>query len=77
MNDTFFLDTDTGSVECQVITSFYSEKTKKYYLVYEYVNDESDEMYVSAYDPEDESNTLNDVSSEELEEVANLLNEEM
>ena len=77
MNDTFFLDTDTGSVECQVITSLYSEKTKKCYLVYEYVNDESDEMYVSAYDPADESNTLNDVSSEELEEVANLLNEEM
>ena len=77
MNDTFFLDTDTGSVECQVITSLYSEKMKKYYLVYEYVHNESDEVYVSSYDPEDESNTLNDVSLEELEEVTKLLNEDM
>ena len=39
MEDTFFLDTTEGSIECRVITNLYSEKRKKHYLVYEYVDD--------------------------------------
>ena len=71
MEDTFFLDTDNGSIECRVITNLFSEKTKKHYLVYEYVNSD-DNLYVSSYDPDDESNTLNDVDEDELKEVIKL-----
>ena len=61
MEDTFFLDTNEGSIECRVITNLYSEKRKKHYLVYEYVDEKNDDLYVSSYDPEDESsvNELN------------------
>lgn len=76
MEDTFFLDTDNGSVECRVITNLYSDKTKKHYLVYEYVKSD-DNLYVSSYDPDDESNTLNDVSEDELDEVMNLFEDMM
>ncbi len=73
MEDTFFLDTNEGSIECRVITNLYSEKRKKHYLVYEYVDEKNDDLYVSSYDPEDETNTLNDVSdSDELREVTEL-----
>lgn len=72
--ETFFLDTESGSKECQVITSIYSETRKKYYLIYEYVEEESEEVFVSSYEPNDESGTLNDVTDErELAEIADFL----
>lgn len=73
MKDTFFLDTNEGSIECRVIANLYSEKRKKYYLVYEYVNKESEDLFVSSYEPEDETNTLNDINDPaELKEVTEL-----
>ena len=73
-DETFFLDTEVGSRECQVITSVYSESRKKYYLIYEYIDNKSDEVFVSSYVPDDESGTLNDITDEnELAEIADFL----
>jgi len=77
MPEKFILDTDTGSEECRIITSLYSETRKKHYLIYEYVNQLSDDIYVSSYDPDcDEDYELCDVTDEEeINEVAALLEE--
>ena len=41
--------------------------------MYEYVNEESEDLFVSSYDPEDETNTLNDINDPtELNEVTEL-----
>lgn len=72
--ETFFLDTEDGSEECRIITSIFSESRNKYYLVYEYVRP-SEELFVSSYNPNDESGTLEDVNEEELEEVSKYLTE--
>jgi len=74
LEETFFLDTENGSRECQIITSMYSETRKKYYLIYEYVDSDTDEVFVSSYEPNDEEGTLNDVTDEgALEEIAEFL----
>ena len=35
MQDTFYLETDEGTVECAVITTLFDEERKKNYVVYE------------------------------------------
>ena len=76
MNNTFFLDTDEGSIECKIITSLYSEKYKQFYLVYEETDKIDGDVFVSKYDPKDEENNLFDVSEKELKEVMTLLEDE-
>ena len=73
MQDTFYLETDEGTVECAVITTLFDEERKKNYVVYEYVNTKSEDIYVSSYDLDDETHTLEDVSEEEIKEIAALL----
>lgn len=74
--DRFYLDTEEGIVECQIITKIYSEERKKHYLIYEYVENESQDIYVSSYNPEDKEGNLNDVTNEqELEEITKFLEE--
>lgn len=74
--DRFYLDTEEGSIECQIITNIYSEERKKHYLIYEYVENESQYIYVSSYNPEDKEGNLNDVTNEqELEEITKFLEE--
>ena len=74
MPELFTLETDNGNVECRIITSLYSEEYKHHYLVYEYVNGPSDEIYVSIYNPDVEDDyELSDVVGDELEEVKKLL----
>ena len=80
MPEKFILDTDEGSFECRILTSLYQEKKKKHYLVYEYVDNSNDDIYVSEYDPDSEEDDyiLNDVSDpQELEEVSKLFEEFM
>lgn len=74
--DRFYLDTEEGSIECQIITNIYSEERKKHYLIYEYVENESQYIYISSYNPEDKEGNLNDVTNEqELEEITKFLEE--
>lgn len=74
-NETFILDTDTGSEECRIITTMFSETRKKYYVIYEYVENPSD-IFVSSYDPTDEEGILEDVTAEdELKEIIEFLEE--
>ena len=76
LDETFFLDTSDGSHECQVITSIYSETRNKYYLIYEYVDQDTEDIFVSSYDPNDEEALLKDITDEkELEEIASFLEE--
>ena len=78
MPEKFFLDTEDGSIECKIITSLYSEKRKKHYLIYQPEEQTNDDIFVSSYDPDidDEEYDLNDVNDEEeIEEVARLLEE--
>ena len=80
MPEKFILDTDEGSFECRILTSLYHEGRKKHYLVYEYVDNSNDDIYVSEYDPDSEEDDyiLNDVSDpQELEEVSKLVEEFM
>ena len=74
-NETFILDTYTGSEECHIITTMFSETRKKYYVIYEYVENPSD-IFVSSYDPTDEEGILEDVAAEdELKEITEFLEE--
>lgn len=75
MPDKFTLETEEGTQECRIITSLYSETRNKHYLIYEDINNTSEDVFVSSYDPDmDDDYELNDVSdSQELEEVAKLL----
>ena len=70
-NETFILDTDTGSEECRIITTMFSETRKKYYVIYEYVENPSD-IFVST----DEEGLLEDIKEEdELKEIIDFLEE--
>ncbi|MBR1679406.1 MAG: DUF1292 domain-containing protein [Bacilli bacterium] len=78
MPEKFYLDTDEGSEECKIITSLYSEKRKKHYLIYQPVEKKTEEIYVSIYDPdsdEEDYELIDVVDEDELEEVASLLEE--
>ena len=78
MPEKFFLDTENGSEECRIITSLYSEKRKKHYLIYQPIDKPTDDIFVSSFDPdseEDEYDLLDVSDDEELEEVAQLLEE--
>ncbi len=76
IEETFFLDAEEGSKECKIITSMYSETRKKYYLIYEYVENKEEEIFVSSYEPNEEDGTLNDITDEkELEEITKFLEE--
>ena len=75
-DDVFFLDTEEGSQECKIITTIYSESRKKYYVIYEYVNNKGDEIFASSYDPSDEDGILYDITDEkELKEIETFLKE--
>lgn len=75
-DETFFLDTDDGSKECTVITTMYSESRKKYYVIYEYTDNENEDVFVSSYEPTDENGVLQDITDElELKEIESFLNE--
>ena len=78
MPEKFFLDTEEGSEECKIITSLYSEKRKKHYLIYQPVEKKTEDIFVSEYNPdsdEEEYNLIEVVDEEELDEVAQLLEE--
>lgn len=74
--ETFYLETEEGSKECKIITSMYSETRKKYYLIYEYVESDTEEIYVSSYEPDKEDGILKDIEDEqELQEITKFLEE--
>ena len=73
--DTFYLDEDGKSILCHIITTMFSEKRKKYYVIYE-TDENSDEIYVSSYDPTDKDGELLDITDEkELEEIKKFLDD--
>ncbi len=76
MPEEFYIDTEDGSKKCRIITSLYSEKRKHHYLIYEYIDEPSENIFVSIYNPDSETdNELEDVLGEELEEVKVLLDD--
>ena len=78
MPEKFFLDTEEGSEECKIITSLYSSKRKKHYLIYQPVEKKTEDIFVSEYDPDSEDeeyDLIEVVDEEELDEVAQLLEE--
>ena len=73
--DTFYLDEDGQSILCHIITTMFSENSKKYYVIYE-TDENSDEIYVSSYDPTDKDGELLDITDEkELEEIKKFLDD--
>lgn len=73
--DTFYLDEDGKSILCHIITTMFSENRKKYYVIYE-TDENSDEIYVSSYDPTDKDGELLDITDEkELEEIKKFLDD--
>ncbi len=73
--DTFYLDEDGQSILCHIITTMFSENRKKYYVIYE-TDENSDEIYVSSYDPTDKDGELFDITDEkELEEIKKFLDD--
>lgn len=71
--ETFLLETEEGTLNCEVILRFYLEEYQKNYLVYtDHSMDESGEenVFVSSYIPNDEEGTLTDIIDEnELERI--------
>lgn len=73
--ETFTINENNKELTCTILTNIYSETRDKYYVVYE-VEDDADNIYVSSYDPLDETGTLEDVTDEEeLEELKKTLEE--
>lgn len=80
MPEKFTLETDEGTRECRIITSLYSENRDRHYLIYEYTDMPSEDIFVSIYDPdsdEDDYELLDVTDDTELDEVARLLEEYM
>lgn len=73
--ETFTINENGIDLTCTILTNIYSETRDKYYVVYE-VEDDDTNIYVSSYDPLDESGTLEDViDEEELSELKKTLEE--
>lgn len=73
--ETFTINENGKELTCTILTNIYSESRDKYYVVYE-VEDDDDNIYVSSYDPLDETGSLEDVTDEaELEELKKTLEE--
>lgn len=62
--ETFTITENGTELTCTILTNIYSDTRDKYYVVYE-VEDDADNIYVSSYDPLDESGTLSDITDEE------------
>ena len=73
MSDTFYIDSENGSEKCRVITTLYSKEYNHHYLVYEFVDQKSDDLYVSIFYPEEEILELFDVEGKELDDVIAVL----
>lgn len=75
--ETFILETENGCISCEVILRFYFEKYQKNYIVYtEHSKNEDQEenIFVSSYQPDDESHTLEDIKNpEELQDIVTQL----
>ena len=74
----FMLDTEDGSIECEIIMTLSLEKNKKNYLIYtDNSLDENQELniFISSYDPQNQEQ-LNDITDEqELEKVSNYIDQ--
>ena len=75
--ETFILETENSCISCEVILRFYFEKYQKNYIVYtEHSKNEDQEehIFVSSYQPDDESHTLEDIKNpEELQDIVKQL----
>lgn len=71
--ETFILETEEGSINCEVILRFYSEKYQKNYLIYtdhSFDGNQEENIFVSSYNLEDKTNMLQDIlDKKELEEI--------
>ena len=71
--ETFYLDEDGQSILCHIITTMFSEKRKKYYVIYEAENN-ADEIYVSSYNPLGSVVTLESITdTKELDMINDVL----
>lgn len=71
--EAFFLDTENGTMECEIVQKLYFDKYQKDYLVYTIKNDEEN-IFISAIEKKDEDCELVDITdSKELKEVSDYL----
>ena len=77
--DIFILEKENGPITCEIIENLYINEYQKNYVVYtDHTKDENNELnlYISSYDPQSEKHELEDIKdSEELEKVANIIDE--
>lgn len=77
--ETFILETEDGSITCEIIESIYVNEYKKNYVVYtDNTKDENGELnvFISSYDPQNDKYELEDINDQkELEKVANIIDE--
>lgn len=70
--ETFRLETENEILNCEVLLRFFSPKYQKHYLIYtdHSKDDENEEnLFISSYNPEDESFELADVLDTELQDI--------
>ncbi len=76
-NETFTLETENGSIICEILDSLYVKEYQKNYLIY---TDNSKDLngelniFISSYDPENPNYELNDVTNkDELEKITTII----
>lgn len=63
--ETFILETEEGSVECEVLYKLYSKEYQKHYIIYtdHTIDEEGDiNIFISSYNPESTTYELNDIT---------------
>lgn len=73
-NETFILETENETIECNVLCKFKSEEYKKNYIVYtDNTLDEEGEIniFIGSYEPDNDSFEINDIKDEnELSKIS-------
>ncbi len=71
--ETFTLETEKETINCEVILRFFSKTYQKHYLVYtdHSIDEEGDEnLFISSYNPNDNTFMLEDITDQEELEKA-------
>ena len=77
--ETFTLETEEGTITCEIIDNLYVQEYQKNYLIYtDNSKDETGELniFISSFDPNSENYELEDIKDEkELEKISNIIEE--
>ena len=77
--ETFILETENGTITCEIIDTLYVTAYQKNYLVYtDNSKDQNGELniFISSFNPEDKNYELKDITDEnELKDISNIIEE--